>query len=183
MNSPTGFNAVSVPESPAGAFPGDNLKIVGGRIPADFRHRLASGLSLSILLAVSLLFLSCKLGYALQPDAGLGLQISHPVSGLSGFLRAGSTGAVQAMAGFDGGAAIKGKLALASSPRLELYAYMMMGGARKLFAGLGTGLDWDWRTANPALPPLLWSVELGFNRDRLSLGVGLHYLISFGSSV
>ncbi|MCB2211014.1 hypothetical protein KQI52_02750 [bacterium] len=45
----------------------------------------------------------------------------------------------------------------------------------RLFAGVGAGVEWDWRDADESLPPISWSLELGLNDTDLSFGFGVHY--------
>lgn len=49
--------------------------------------------------------------------------------------------------------------------------------------GGGVGVEWDWRTLDPELPPMTWNVELGLGSAKFdnydfsttSLGVGFRY--------
>ena len=43
------------------------------------------------------------------------------------------------------------------------------------FFGIGGGVEWDWRDADPDLPPISWSLELGYAYEDLSFGFGVHY--------
>ena len=49
---------------------------------------------------------------------------------------------------------------------------------RHVGAGVGLGLEYDWRGLSPSLPPLGWNIEVGVNvipEVDLALGVGVHW--------
>lgn len=66
---------------------------------------------------------------------------------------------------------------------LDGYAYGAIGmrednddsDSLELFGGIGAGVEWDWRDADPSLIPISWSLEIGLNQSDISMGIGIHY--------
>lgn len=85
---------------------------------------------------------------------------------------------LQPILGFNDFPTIAGRLRYAFMRKrfLDGYGYGMAGFSNdELFGGAGIGVEWDWRMMDSSLPPISWSIDIGYNTDRLGYGVGIHY--------
>lgn len=116
---------------------------------------------------------------------GLGLAGGVGVGGLSGTMDTDGPISYQAIVDLQPGAAAKLRYAFQREKRYDLYVNGFAGwkdgwGSSGLWAGGGVGVDWDWRSLSPDLPPISWALEIdaATNADGnfgLDINLGIHW--------
>ncbi len=127
---------------------------------------------------------------------GVGFQSTWPAWGISGMIDLNETLSAQAILGFFGNfntVSGRGLYRFRQEDYWDLYGYGMIGYWRyntrfitaenRLGVGAGAGIQYDWRTFDPNLPPIFWNLELGvsfvnfdaYNFNMITFGTGVHY--------
>ena len=137
----------------------------------------------SLMLLIFAVLLSVQSAHATTLDGkkyGIGLQVVDPaVAGIGMTIDLKKRPvSLEPILGVDPfpTAAFRLRYAFMRKRYLDGYGYGMVGGNNNgFFGGVGAGVEWDWRNLDKTLPPISWSFELGYNKDRFSAGLGILY--------
>lgn len=127
---------------------------------------------------------------------GLGFQATLPAYGISGMMDFSDKISGQLVLGPFGALktyAVRGLYRFQRKNYWNIYGYGMVGAwsytldktETAIGAGVGAGIEYDWRGIDPELPPLFWNFEIGigfagfdksfYSYSAIAFGGGVHY--------